>query len=150
MNRTDAIRKIVAAHPGAAFVFANGLVSRQAVGALGLDGPYLYLLHGMGEALSVSLGLASALDREVVAVDGDGNAAMGLAARPLLRRFPNLRYYILDNQQYATTGGQEVPDFSDLDTDLVRRVAIEEDAQRQGNPPPPEQILASFQRHLSA
>ena len=82
MNRTEAIQNIVKKHPDGIFIFSNGLTTRLAVELLGLDGPFFYLLHGMGETLSVGIGMASALSKEVVVIEGDGNALMGLASWP--------------------------------------------------------------------
>ncbi len=56
MNRADAIRQIVNRHPGAAIIFCNGLTSREASFVADRPGNF-YLLHGMGEALSVGIGL---------------------------------------------------------------------------------------------
>ena len=108
MNRIEALRYIVESHPGAAFVFSNGLTSREANHYFGKSN-HFYLLHGMGEALSVGIGLATAqADVDVVVVDGDGNALMGMAAWSLLPQ-ERLYYYVLHNGLYETTGGQELP-----------------------------------------
>ena len=108
MSRLDALRHIFAAHPGAFFILSNGLTSREA--AYFLDRPEsFYLLHAMGEALSVGIGLATIRPELTVAViDGDGNALMGLAAWSMMPA-PNLVYYVLRNGCYETTGGQPVP-----------------------------------------
>ncbi|MEL7640482.1 MAG: thiamine pyrophosphate-dependent enzyme [Solidesulfovibrio sp.] len=108
MPRIEAIRRIKAAHPGAFFLFSNGLTAREA--AHFADGPEnFYLLHAMGEALSVGIGLALARpELTVVVVDGDGNALMGLAAWSMMP-VANLRYYVLANGVYETTGGQPLP-----------------------------------------
>ena len=151
MNRTDAIHLIVKDNPDAIFVFSNGLTSRFAADILGLNGPYLYLIHGMGESLSVGLGLASCLKKQIVVVDGDGNALMGLASWSQLKLFDNICYYILDNGKHATTGGQKIPDFSFLDVKEVNRIKIDsEDSNLPPVPPKPDLIIQSFKGFLHA
>jgi len=148
MNRADAIREIVARHPHAAIVFANGLNSREASAVA--DRPQnLYLLHGMGEAVSVGVGLKTARpDLEVVVVDGDGNAWMGLAALSLLPR-DGIEYYVLANGTYETTGAQRVPDLSGLLPRGAHLIPIEAGTLQAPLPPPPAQLLARFQSWLA-
>ena len=148
MNRTDAIQKIVKNHPDGIFVFSNGLTARYASNLLGLDGPYFYLLHGMGETLSVGMGIASSLSKEIIVIEGDGNALMGLASWPLLKFFKNLHYYILDNGKHATTGDQKITDFSNFDDKRVNRIKIEDDSDTPPIPPKPKLILESFKRNI--
>lgn len=148
MNRTEAIKKIVESHSNGIFIFSNGLTTRYAVDLLGLDGPYFYLLHGMGETLSVGMGMASSLSRDIIVVEGDGNALMGLASWPLLSFFKNLHYYILNNGKHATTGGQQITDFSNFDTTRVNRIKIQDDLNIPPIPPKPKLILESFKRGM--
>jgi len=150
MNRKEAILKVVKKHPNAIFVFCNGLTSRYAASILSLKGPYLYLIHAMGEALSVGVGLASSMKNDVVVVDGDANAAMGLAAWPQLKLFENIHYYILDNGISETTGGQPTLDFSYFDTKKVNRLKIDYDIPPYPPlPPSPSSIIHSFKRYLN-
>ena len=108
MNRVSAIKSIVRRHDKAAVIFCNGLNSREACYAVDRPG-HFYLLHGMGEALSVGMGLRLVRpDLEVVVIDGDGNAAMGMAEWVLLPR-KGLHYYVLVNAVYETTGAQTIP-----------------------------------------
>ncbi len=148
MNRTKALQKIIKKHPNGIFVFSNGLTTRYAVDLLGLDGPYFYLLHGMGETLSVGIGMASSSSTEIVVVEGDGNALMGLASWPLLQLVKNLHYYILDNGKHATTGGQQIADFSNFDNSRVNRIKIQDDSNIPPIPPKPKLILESFKRFI--
>lgn len=107
-SRPEIIRDLLDAHPDAFFVLSNGLTSREAAHFHRQDRCF-YLLHAMGEALSVGVGLAQAQPNlEVVVIDGDGNALMGLAAWSLMP-LPNLHYYVLDNRSNETTGGQPLP-----------------------------------------
>ena len=147
MNRAKAIRTIVERHPGAAIVFCNGLNSREAAHVADRPGN-LYLLHGMGEALSVGIGLRQARpDLEVVVVDGDGNAAMGLAACALLP-VEGLHYYVLDNGVYETTGSQPAPALN-LAPPTMQRIRIDSEEIGAPVPPEPERIKERFLNWLA-
>ena len=142
MNRADAIRQIVNRHSDAAIIFCNGLTSREASFVADRPGNF-YLLHGMGEALSVGIGLLLARpDLNVVVVDGDGNATMGLSAWNLLP-IEDLHYYVLENGSYETTGSQPTPRLS-VQHPAVQRVEIEPGVLGAPLPPPPEQTRAAF------
>ncbi|MFB3901888.1 MAG: thiamine pyrophosphate-dependent enzyme [Acidobacteriota bacterium] len=147
MNRMEAIRYILARHPGAAVIFCNGLNSREASHLAHRPGNF-YLLHGMGEALSVGLGLRqSRPDLEVVVVDGDGNAAMGLGAWTSLP-CDGVHYYVLKNSCYETTGGQAVPDLP-FSHDAVQVMVVDPGITGTPNPPPAAQIKLEFQQWLA-
>lgn len=147
MNRVDAIRAIIEKHPEAAIIFSNGLTSREAAFFCHRAGNY-YLLHGMGEALSVGIGLRLARpDIEVIVVDGDGNAAMGLSSSCMLP-LGGLTYYILDNQSYETTGGQTTFQLADK-TPGATIIAIDPGKNDTPNPPEPAKIQAEFDEWLA-
>jgi len=137
MNRTEAIEEIIGQHPDAAIIFSNGLNSREASYIADRPGNF-YLLHGMGEALSVGFGIKSARpELEVVVIDGDGSAVMGLSECTLLP-VEGLYYYILINNVYETTGSQSIPPLN-IDISGVRKIAITEGTA--GAPNPPDTIL---------
>jgi thiamine pyrophosphate-dependent acetolactate synthase large subunit-like protein len=138
MNRVDAIRWIQDRHPGAFFVYSNGLTSREAAHLA--DRPEnFYLLHAMGEALSVGIGLATARpDLAVVVIDGDGNALMGLAAWSMMP-VANLCYYVLRNGQYETTGGQPLPGLPFVPS-WCTVVDVAPGSQDTPNPPQPRTL----------
>lgn len=148
MPRIEAIRRIKAAHPGAFFVFSNGLTAREA--AHFADGPeHFYLLHAMGEALSVGIGLALARpELTVVVVDGDGNALMGLAAWSMMP-VANLRYYVLENGVYETTGGQPLPRLP-WRPGWCTVVPVAPGPAPTPNPPPPKATWARAKAWLDA
>ena len=148
MNRAEAIVQIVDRHADAAIVFSNGLTSREAAHVADRPGN-LYLLHGMGEALSVGVGLRLVRpDREVVVVDGDGNALMGLSAWSFLP-LAGLTYYVLENGTYETTGAQVVPRIA-VTAEGVNRIAIDGGAIGAPLPPAPEGVTARFEAWLEA
>ncbi len=146
MNRVTAIKQIYDSQPDAFFVLSNGLTSREAANFMPKNNCF-YLLHAMGEALSVGIGLAQAMaDLEIVVIDGDGNALMGLAAWSLMP-VPNLKYYILRNRIYETTGGQPVPSVPFI-PEWCRVIEIEPGKEESQNPPRPESIWRNARQWL--
>lgn len=146
MRRSEACRWICAAHPDSVIVFSNGLTSREAVQELGL-GRYFYMVHAMGESLSVGTGLArSRPDLDVVVIEGDGNASMGAAA--WCEPPENLTHYVLANGVHETTGGQPVSVPRPLPP-WIRVVPIEIGAIGAPNPPPPSAIKDAVLKWLS-
>lgn len=147
-TRTEAIKEIVATHPGAAFVFGNGLQSREA--AVVADQPNnFYMLHGMGEAYSVGIGLKHARpDLEVVIIEGDGGAVMGLAGFAMYPAVSGMAYYVLSNGVYETTGGQTLPATS-YGPEWIRVINIARGKIESPNPPTPRRIRKRFQEWLT-
>ena len=147
MNRIEAIESIYTKHEDALFVLSNGLTSRESAFKLNKPNTF-YLLHAMGEAFSVGLGLANSRpDTEVVVIDGDGNALMGLASLSMMN-VSNLNYYILANGVYQTTGSQELPPLSNLPS-WAQVVEISKEFIDSPNPPAPDEIWERFQRDTS-
>jgi thiamine pyrophosphate-dependent acetolactate synthase large subunit-like protein len=71
-----------------------------------------YTWGSMGLASSIGLGLALARpDVRVIVLDGDGSLLMNLGSLATigLLRPANLVVIVMDNQEYATTGGQPTP-----------------------------------------
>lgn len=121
VERADAIDWLLRLHPGAAYVICNAL-ARDVYETHDRPGN-LYLAHGMGQALAIGVGLAQARpELEVVVIDGDGAALMGMASWALLP-LPNLTYYVIKNDVYETTGGQPIGlTFTDTEDVLVVEV----------------------------
>ena len=141
MNRREAIESILNRHENAAFVFCNGLNSRETAHLFKAPN-HLYLLHAMGEALAVGVGLKLARpDREVVVVDGDGNALMGASAAVFLP-MAGLHHYILVNRGYETTGGQPIDRLPDFPHSHC--IEIEAGKIASPNPPHPREIMRDF------
>lgn len=89
-------------------VSSNGNVSRQVYSFL--PQPQVYLRGSMGLPMSIGLGLALAKpNKQILVITGDGNFLMGLSSMTTIGNIQpsNLKILILDNQCYATTGGQE-------------------------------------------
>lgn len=71
----------------------------------------------MGGHASFALGLALALpDEKVVVFDSEGDLlmSMGVLATIAEQRPKNLYHFLLDNECYATTGGQPVPNAANI------------------------------------
>jgi phosphonopyruvate decarboxylase len=80
----------------------------------------------MGGHASFGLGLALAQsDRKVVLFDSEGDVLMGMGAlTTIAEQAPrNFYHFMLDNECYATTGGQPVPNASNIAYDVIARGA---------------------------
>ena len=146
-DRVKAIETILQRHPNAFFVLSNGLTSREAIHYLPKSQCF-YMLHSMGEALSIGIGLSmSRTDLEVVVIDGDYNALMGLASWAMMPQ-KNLSYYVLNNGLSETTGGQDVPPFPIIPP-WCNVLSVAPGKEATPNPPQPEVIWDNCQDWLS-
>jgi phosphonopyruvate decarboxylase len=91
----------------AALFVGNGYNAR-ACAALADRPRSFYMVGSMGLCPTLAAGYAHARDEPVVAVEGDGNALMGLSGFPVVARSARRRFahVVLDNGMYETTGGQ--------------------------------------------
>ncbi len=108
MRLEEALSALEAARPaGTLAVSANGYISRA---LFKFDRPgNFYMLGSMGLASPIALGAAVSLPgKKVVVYDGDGNLLMNLSALAIASALslPNFRHVVLDNGEYASTGGQ--------------------------------------------
>jgi thiamine pyrophosphate-dependent acetolactate synthase large subunit-like protein len=109
MNRLTAIRCLLDAAGTAPIVASVGHASYDLFAA-GDRPANFYTWGSMGLASSIGLGLAlSRPTLRVFVLDGDGSLLMNLGSLATIgwSRPPNFVSLVLDNQQYATTGGQE-------------------------------------------
>lgn len=108
MTRSDAVAGVLARlAPEDLVVAADGAISREAYRAC--DRPRsFYMLGSMGHVASIALGFAMCRPERVVSLDGDGNLLMGFGNLAMVGGLRPARFYhlVLDNQCYATTGGQ--------------------------------------------
>lgn len=67
-----------------------------------------YMCGSMGNAFSIGVGLALFCPKKVVVISGDGAALMNLGSLVAgnYLKLKNLTHYIVDNNRYASTGGQ--------------------------------------------
>lgn len=80
----------------------------------------------MGGHASFALGLALAQpDEKVVLFDSEGDLLMNLGALPTIaeQEPKNFYHFLLDNECYATTGGQPVPNARNIAYDVIARGA---------------------------
>jgi thiamine pyrophosphate-dependent acetolactate synthase large subunit-like protein len=80
----------------------------------------------MGGHASFAFGLALAQpDRKVVLFDSEGDVLMGLGILPVIAEHQpkNFYHFMLDNECWATTGGQPVPNAKNVAYDVMARGA---------------------------
>lgn len=80
----------------------------------------------MGGHASFAFGLAMALpDRKVVVFDSEGDLLMSLGTLATIAEHAprNFYHFLLDNECYATTGGQPVPNAGNIAYDAIARGA---------------------------
>ena len=80
----------------------------------------------MGGHASFALGLASAQpDETIVLFDSEGDVLMNLGVLPTIaeQEPKNFYHFLLDNECYATTGGQPVPNAKNIAYDVIARGA---------------------------
>jgi thiamine pyrophosphate-dependent acetolactate synthase large subunit-like protein len=109
MTSLDAIRLLVGGAGGDPIIASLGHPAYELFAA-GDRPANFYTWGSMGLATSIGLGLAVAQpSRRVYVVDGDGSLLMNLGSLATIgwQRPANLVIVILDNETYATTGGQE-------------------------------------------
>jgi thiamine pyrophosphate-dependent acetolactate synthase large subunit-like protein len=110
VKAADAVVAVVAAAPDALFVSSLGTAT-SALRLASDDGPHLYLGGAMGCGLAAALGVADCRpERDVIAVVGDGELAMGASSLWTLSGLAprNLLVLLLDDGAYSITGGQDV------------------------------------------
>lgn len=107
MTRLDALTAIYARLEGKAVVTIMGAVAAE-LQSIGHRPNFFYLLHAMGLASSVGLGIAlSQPERQVVVFDGDGSILMNLGGLTTLARYRprNLVHVVFDNESLLSVGG---------------------------------------------
>jgi thiamine pyrophosphate-dependent acetolactate synthase large subunit-like protein len=80
----------------------------------------------MGGCAAFALGLALAQpERKVVVFDSEGDLQMGLGVLAMIaeQQPKNLYHFLLDNECYATTGGQPVPNAKTIAYDAIARAS---------------------------
>ena len=111
MTRLDATRTI-AGRAGQAPIVASLGHPAYDLFAAGDRPQNFYTWGSMGLASSIGLGLALARpDVRVFVLDGDGSLLMNLGSLATIGslRPVNLVLVVMDNEEYATTGGQKTP-----------------------------------------
>jgi phosphonopyruvate decarboxylase len=123
MTRLEATRIVVEVAADAAIVASLGHPAYDLFAA-GDRPRNFYTWGSMGLASSIGLGIALAKpDVRVVVIDGDGSLLMNLGSLATigLVRPRNLTVIVMDNEEYATTGGQPTPTSSGADLEAAAR-----------------------------
>ena len=123
MTRLEATRLIVELAGDAPIVASLGHPAYDLFAA-GDRPQNFYTWGSMGLASSIGLGLALARpDVRVFVLDGDGSLLMNLGSLATigLLRPANLVVVVMDNEEYATTGGQATPTAHGADLDAAAR-----------------------------
>src|SRR5438105_9205688 len=111
MNRLEATRGICDVAGEAAIIASLGHPAYDLFAA-GDRPRNFYTWGSMGLASSIGLGVALARpDVRVIVLDGDGSLLMNLGSLATigLLQPANLLVIVMDNEEYATTGGQPTP-----------------------------------------
>jgi thiamine pyrophosphate-dependent acetolactate synthase large subunit-like protein len=123
MTRLEATRAIVELAGDAAIVASLGHPAYDLFAA-GDRPQNFYTWGSMGLASSIGLGLALARpELRVIVLDGDGSLLMNLGSLATigLLRPANLIVIVMDNEEYATTGGQPTPTAHGADLEAAAR-----------------------------
>jgi thiamine pyrophosphate-dependent acetolactate synthase large subunit-like protein len=123
MNRLEATRVVVSRAGEGAIVASLGHPAYDLYAA-GDRPRNFYTWGSMGLASSIGLGLAIAQpDLRVFVVDGDGSLLMNLGSLATIGALkpPNLVVVVMDNAEYATTGGQKTPTAAGADLAAAAR-----------------------------
>ena len=123
MTRLEATRVIVGLAGDAPIVASLGHPAYDLFAA-GDRPRNFYTWGSMGLASSIGLGLALARpDVRVFVLDGDGSLLMNLGSLATigLLQPANLVLVVMDNEEYATTGGQKTPTAHGADLDAAAR-----------------------------
>ena len=123
MNRLEATRVIVELAGEAPIIASLGHPAYDLFAA-GDRPQNFYTWGSMGLASSIGLGLALARpDVRVFVLDGDGSLLMNLGSLATigLLKPANLVVVVMDNEEYATTGGQPTPTAHGADLDAAAR-----------------------------
>jgi sulfopyruvate decarboxylase subunit beta len=107
MLRIDALRAIYPSLQQCIVVTIMGAVSAE-LQSLGHRPGFFYLLHSMGLASSVGLGISLLRpELRVVVLDGDGSILMNLGALTTMARYRphNLVHVVFDNESLLSVGG---------------------------------------------
>ena len=107
MLRIDALRAIYPSLERCIVVTIMGAVSAE-LQSLGHRPGFFYLLHSMGLASSMGLGISLLRpELQVVVLDGDGSILMNLGALTTMARYRprNLVHVVFDNESLLSVGG---------------------------------------------
>ncbi len=117
MIRAEDVFRTFQEHRGEAIVIPTGTSGRHWMDFTTNEKRDLNLGGAMGQTTSAALGLALSLPQEkVVLFDSEGALLMnmGILATIAGQKPKNFFHFLLDNECYATTGGQPVPNAEEI------------------------------------
>ena len=117
MIQSDDVFRVFQEHRGNAIVIPTGTSGRHWLDHSTNQSRDLNLGGAMGHTTSAALGLALGLpDEKVVLFDSEGALLMnfGILATIAGKKPQNFCHILLDNECYATTGGQPVPNAQEI------------------------------------
>jgi sulfopyruvate decarboxylase subunit beta len=144
MRRLDAMQAIYPDLERSVVVTIMGAVAAE-LQSIGHRPNFFYLLHAMGLASSVGLGLAIARpELPVVVLDGDGSLLMNLGGLTTLARYRpgNLVHVVFDNESLLSVGG--FPTATSTGSDLAA-IALGAGVPRAATVRSLEEFRAAFQ-----
>lgn len=120
-DQYECTERILAVTPDALVVSNLGVVSYVLAGVEDRARNF-YQWGSMGSSLPIGIGMAVCTDEQVTVLDGDGSTLMSLGALVTAGAVeaPNLTVVVMNNDRYATTGGQPTLS-STVDFDEVAR-----------------------------
>jgi len=92
-----------------AFIFAGNAYNARALCALADHPNAFYMVGSMSLCPTLAAGFSHFVHAPVIAIEGDGNALMGLSGFPVASNAARgaFVHIVLDNGLYETTGGQQ-------------------------------------------
>lgn len=109
MKRDEVLSTIAAtARDSQAVVFVGNAYNARALCALEDHANFFYMVGSMGLCPTLAAGFSHCTHLPVIAIEGDGNALMGLSGFPVAPSASGgpFVHIVLDNGLYETTGGQ--------------------------------------------
>src|SRR6266571_3575833 len=109
MKRDEVLSTIATfAKKNRAFVFAGNAHNARALCALADQPDFFYMVGSMGLCSTLAAGFSHCTKNPVIAIEGDGNALMGMSGFPVAVNAAKgpFVHIVLDNGLYESTGGQ--------------------------------------------
>ena len=118
MINSDDVFRIFEPHRGKAIVTTSGTAGRKWPQTSNTPERDVSMGSAMGQTTSAAFGLALGLpDEKIVLFDSEGAMLMNLGVLASIagKKPKNFVHFLLDNEVYATTGGQPVPNNKGID-----------------------------------
>ena len=118
MIHADDVFRVFEEHRGKAIVTTGGVAGRKWPQTSNNPERDVSMGSAMGQTTSAAFGLALGLpDEKIVLFDSEGALLMNLGGLASIagKQPKNFVHFLLDNEVYATTGGQPVPNNTNID-----------------------------------